>query len=71
MSKGYFRLIGRIGDNPEKFEEVDVIAKQLPFTLGAILFLRAHCYTLIPIVFFSTNREEPVDRQSFVSRFGK
>ena len=34
MSKGYFRLVGRIGDDPDQHEDIDTIAKQIPFTLG-------------------------------------
>lgn len=37
MNKGYFRLVGRIGDDPETQEDIDSIVKQIPFTLGTKL----------------------------------
>jgi hypothetical protein len=51
MSKpGYFRLVGRIGDDPQDFESVDVTVRQLPFTLGK----EQHCIVLYCILSYCT-----------------
>lgn len=59
-NKGYFRLVGRVGDDPDNFEEVDITAKQLPFTLGDAIALSL-CLPVIAYSLHAGRRESSID----------